>query len=92
MHLTRFELLSDQRHVQISAHCDDGAALQMGYDVIRSVRLDTDVKGSGGRRDVQNDIANNGKSTECSWHGTQGIALVCTHVAHAADRGEKTGI
>jgi hypothetical protein len=84
-------VFSDQGHVQISAYCDDGAALQNGYDVIRSVRLDADVKGSGGWRDMQNDIANKGKSTECSLHGTQGIALVCTHVAHAVDRGEKCG-
>lgn len=24
-------------------------------------------------------------------HGQQGIGLVCTHVAHAVDRGEKVG-
>ena len=84
-------VISDQGHVQISAYCDDGGALQMGYDIIRFVRLGADVKGSGGWRDVQNDIANKGKSTECSLHGTQGIALVCTHIAHAVVRGEKCG-
>ena len=29
--------------------------------------------------------------TTCSRHGTQGIGLVCTHVAHAIDSGEKVG-
>lgn len=31
------------------------------------------------------------KTTACSQHGTQGIGLVCTHVAHAIDSGEQVG-
>jgi hypothetical protein len=27
----------------------------------------------------------------CPTHGQQGIGLVCTHVAHAAERGERVG-
>ena len=84
-------VISDQGHVQISAYCDDGAALQMGYDVIRSVRRDREVKGTSGWLDVQNDTANKQRSTDCSLHGRQAIALVCTHIAHAVGRGEKCG-
>ncbi len=29
--------------------------------------------------------------TDCPIHGEQGIGLVCTHIAHAVDRGEKVG-
>ena len=31
------------------------------------------------------------KETNCPVHGQQGIGLVCAHVAHAVDRGEKVG-
>lgn len=31
------------------------------------------------------------KKTNCHIHGEQGIGLVCTHVAHAIDRGSKVG-
>src|SRR5678815_2268421 len=27
----------------------------------------------------------------CATHGRQGIGLVCTHLAHAVDRGERVG-
>ncbi len=30
-------------------------------------------------------------SVSCSTHGLQGIALVCTHVAHAIDAGTQVG-
>lgn len=29
--------------------------------------------------------------TNCPVHGQQGIALVCKHIAHAVNRGEKVG-
>lgn len=31
------------------------------------------------------------KGTTCSRHGAQGIGLVCTHVAHAIDSGDRVG-
>lgn len=31
------------------------------------------------------------KTADCSRHGSQGIGLVCTHVAHAIDSGEQVG-
>ena len=31
------------------------------------------------------------KQTNCPVHGQQGIGLVCRHLAHAVDRGEKVG-
>jgi hypothetical protein len=31
------------------------------------------------------------KQTNCPVHGQQGIGLVCTHIAHAVDGGEKVG-
>jgi hypothetical protein len=31
------------------------------------------------------------KSVNCSTHGSQGIGLVCTHVAHAIDTREEVG-
>lgn len=31
------------------------------------------------------------RQTACISHGLQGIGLVCTHVAHAVDRGERVG-
>ena len=31
------------------------------------------------------------KKTNCPTHGEQGIGIVCTHIAHAIDKGEKVG-
>jgi hypothetical protein len=31
------------------------------------------------------------KTCHCPVHGTQGIGLVCVHIAHAVDSGEKVG-
>jgi hypothetical protein len=31
------------------------------------------------------------KRVDCSNHGNQGIGFVCTHVAHAIDRGDDVG-
>jgi hypothetical protein len=31
------------------------------------------------------------KTSNCPKHGQQGIGLVCTHVAHAIDSGERVG-
>jgi hypothetical protein len=31
------------------------------------------------------------RTTECGKHGKQGIGLVCTHVAHAIDSGDRVG-
>lgn len=31
------------------------------------------------------------KKIHCQIHGEQGIGLVCTHIAHAIDKGEKVG-
>jgi hypothetical protein len=31
------------------------------------------------------------REVNCSLHGKQGIALVCTHIAHAVDAGKKVG-
>ena len=31
------------------------------------------------------------KTANCPTHGLQGIGLVCTHVAHAIDSGERVG-
>lgn len=31
------------------------------------------------------------RQTLCPSHGTQGVGLVCKHIAHAVDRGEKVG-
>ena len=31
------------------------------------------------------------RTTNCSIHGPQGIGLVCVHIAHAVDRGERVG-
>jgi hypothetical protein len=31
------------------------------------------------------------RNVECGEHGRQGIAFVCTHIAHATDSGAKVG-
>ena len=31
------------------------------------------------------------QKVDCTAHGTQGIGLVCEHVAYAVDRGERVG-
>ena len=41
-----------------------------------------------------NDLSSGGDQAnhvDCATHGRQGIGLVCTHVAHAVDRGERVG-